>query len=102
MVDVPVTWFETQIGLVALDDMPHGFFKLGSVNLASPGTSETKLVCWKYPPPARAVPGTLKSRLAHTQAMRRRRAIMMLNLLSEEPLQIVRTPGSPRCSPMNA
>ena len=37
-------WFETQNGLVALNDMPHGFLRLGSRFAASPGTSEARLV----------------------------------------------------------
>jgi hypothetical protein len=49
-----VTWFETQKGLVALNDIPHGFFKLGSVNAAIPGMSETRLV-WANDAPKRLV-----------------------------------------------
>ena len=44
-VDVLVAWFEIQNGLVALNDMPQGFLRFGSVTCASPGTSDTRLVC---------------------------------------------------------
>jgi len=37
-----VPWFETQKGLVAENDIPHGFRRLGSVTGASPETLETK------------------------------------------------------------
>ena len=36
---------DTQNGLVAVNDMPHGFFRFGSVTAASPGISETRLIC---------------------------------------------------------
>ncbi len=40
-----VAWLETQNGLVAENDIPHGFFKFASVTGAKPGTLETKFVC---------------------------------------------------------
>ena len=40
----PLPWFETQKGLVVLNERPHGSIRLGSVTSASPGTSETKIV----------------------------------------------------------
>src|ERR1700749_4572354 len=36
---------DTQNGLVAEKEMPHGFLRLGSVTAARPGTSEMRLVC---------------------------------------------------------
>src|SRR6266516_8160220 len=43
-VDVPVPLLATQIGLVPLEDRPHGLTTLESVMAASPGTSDTRLV----------------------------------------------------------
>ena len=40
-----LAWFETQNGLVAENDMPHGFRRFGSVTGASPGTLDTRFVC---------------------------------------------------------
>ena len=37
-------WLETQKGLVALKDTPHGLTRLGSVSWARPGMSETRFV----------------------------------------------------------
>src|ERR1700751_2022071 len=60
----PAWLSDTQIGLPGPTDVPHGFFRFGSVCAASPGISETRLV-WTYervaiPPPSadadRAVP----------------------------------------------
>jgi hypothetical protein len=46
-VDVLVPWFETQNGLpVALKETPQGLIKTGSVMLATPDISETKLT-WR-------------------------------------------------------
>src|SRR5262249_47624983 len=36
---------ETQKGLAPLKETPHGFLRLGSVKLARPGMSDTRLVC---------------------------------------------------------
>src|SRR6185437_15614706 len=59
----PAWLSDTQIGLPGPTDVPHGFFRLGSVCAARPGISETRLVCTyervAMPPPAaagRAVP----------------------------------------------
>jgi hypothetical protein len=40
-------WLANQKGDVAENEIPQGFFRLGSVTAAIPGTSETKFV-WKY------------------------------------------------------
>jgi hypothetical protein len=40
-------WSASQKGDVAENEIPQGFFRLGSVTAAIPGTSETKFV-WKY------------------------------------------------------
>src|SRR3954453_1819121 len=45
-VALPVPLSDTHQGLVALCDTPHAFCRSGSVTAASPGTSETRLVCW--------------------------------------------------------
>ena len=42
--DVFVPWFEIQIGLPGKKERPHGFARLVSVTVASPGTSETRSV----------------------------------------------------------
>src|SRR2546430_16949002 len=53
----PAWLSDTQIGLPGPTDVPQGFFRLGSVCVASPGMSETRFV-WRYervaipPPPA--------------------------------------------------
>ena len=44
-VEVPVPWFETQNGLAALREMPHGLTSRGSVMEASPGIFDTRFVC---------------------------------------------------------
>src|SRR5512133_1354473 len=41
---LPVPLSLTQIGLVAVCDMPHAFTSNGSVLIATPGTSDTRLV----------------------------------------------------------
>src|SRR5215467_4434086 len=43
-VDTFVTWSEIQNGLVALNDIPQGFFRLTSVLAANPLRSDVKLV----------------------------------------------------------
>src|SRR5689334_18181759 len=43
-VALPLTLSETQNGLVGLNVMPHGLTRSGSVMLATPGRSETRLV----------------------------------------------------------
>ena len=40
-----VPWLETQNGLVVENEMPQGFLRFASVSCASPGMSETRLVC---------------------------------------------------------
>src|SRR5262245_20012939 len=57
-VATPVTWFETQNGLVEESATPQGFLRFASVWLASPGTSETRLVWTK---PAAWAEGTRRS-----------------------------------------
>src|SRR5690242_8901028 len=43
-----VCWSETEKEPSALNEVPHGFFRLGSVIWARPAMSETRLVC-AYP-----------------------------------------------------
>src|SRR3982751_3993533 len=45
-----VPWFEVQNGLVPVRASPQGFASRGSVNVGSPGMSETRLVCpsWAF------------------------------------------------------
>src|SRR5215510_16450937 len=50
----PVPLSETQVGLVALCDMPHGFTRSGSVWSAIPGMSESRLTCVNVVEVARA------------------------------------------------
>src|SRR6266536_1785800 len=45
-VETPVPLSATHQGLVALRARPHGLTRFGSVTGASPGISETRLVCW--------------------------------------------------------
>src|SRR5262249_28898800 len=56
-VDLPVTWSETQNGLVGEKETPQGFFRLGWRWGARPGMSETRLF-WTNP--ARPAPGTAR------------------------------------------
>jgi hypothetical protein len=42
--DVCVDWSEIQMGLPGENETPHGFFRLESVVVASPGMSETRFV----------------------------------------------------------
>src|SRR2546423_2985621 len=46
-VEVLDPWLETQNGLVALREMPHGFTSNGSVIVARPGMLDTRFV-WRY------------------------------------------------------
>jgi hypothetical protein len=43
-VETPALLSDTQMGLVALDERPHGLTRFGSVNFANPGVSDTRLV----------------------------------------------------------
>src|SRR5258708_7139772 len=49
-VEVLVCWLETQNGLVALNEMPHGFSRFASIFSGAPPTglamSETRFVWW--------------------------------------------------------
>ena len=48
-VETSVPLSETQIGVFGPCDIPHGLTRFGSVSWATPGWSETRLVC-TYPP----------------------------------------------------
>src|SRR5262245_47822207 len=39
-------WFDTQIGVFGPRDKPQALTKLGTVKVAWPGWSETRLCCW--------------------------------------------------------
>src|SRR6266852_2785949 len=43
-----VCWSETEKRPVSLNEVPHGFLRLGAVSWARPGMSETRFV-WTYP-----------------------------------------------------
>src|SRR4029077_5624369 len=53
---VLVPWFEVQKGLVVLCETPQGLTSSGSVIVASPGMSETRLTCTKSATWACSVP----------------------------------------------
>src|SRR6478672_5673035 len=48
-VDTPALLSEIQNGLVSLSEMPQGLTRLGSVTAATPGRSDTRLVCRTVP-----------------------------------------------------
>src|SRR5215472_8978054 len=57
-----VLWFAIENEPSALNEVPQGFLRLGSVSIARPGMSETKLV-WAYAPcgPSDGALGTVRS-----------------------------------------
>src|SRR5712692_5410691 len=103
-VETPALLSDTQIGLVALEERPHGLTRFGSVDSANPGMSDTRFVWWNEPRAILASAGraawiartATDVEIASVTPKNRRRAPLMVCManLPKNADSLVRTTGS--------